>query len=95
MTTTAPAPTAGPKHAAAATAAVAVTVVAWASAFVVIRGIGDQVSPGPLALGRLATGSLTLGALLMLRGRWQAPTAHEWRLIVLCGLAGSRSTTSP
>ncbi len=86
MTTTAPAPTAGPKHAAAATAAVVVAVVAWASAFVVIRGIGDQVSPGPLALGRLAIGSLTLGALLMLRGRWQAPTAPEWRLIVLCGV---------
>ena len=40
-----------------ATAAVAFTVVAWASAFVAIRAAGQDFSPGALALGRLAIGT--------------------------------------
>jgi len=39
-------------------AAVAVTVLAWASAFVAIRGVGRDLSPGALALGRLLVGML-------------------------------------
>ena len=35
-------------------AAVIVTVVLWASAFVGIRAVGPSFSPGPLTLGRLA-----------------------------------------
>ncbi|MGY1616371.1 DMT family transporter [Geodermatophilus sp. SYSU D00691] len=66
-------------------AAVAVTVVAWASAFIGIRGVRDDLSPGALALGRLLVGTLVLGLLLARRG-WVRPTAGEWRLLVLCGV---------
>ncbi|GAA1252383.1 DMT family transporter [Pseudonocardia aurantiaca] len=68
-------------------AAVAVTVVAWASAFVAIRAVGEFYGAGPLALGRLLVGSLALGAGLLVSRRWVTPTAREWGLIALCGLA--------
>lgn len=45
--------------------AATVTVVLWASAFVVVRGIGQDYSPGALALGRLVTGSLALSAVVL------------------------------
>jgi len=68
--------------------AVAVTVLAWASAFVAIRYVGGSYDPGPLTLGRLAVGTLVLGAsLLVSRHRWVAPSRREWALIVLCGVA--------
>ena len=44
-------------------AAVAFTVVAWASAFVAIRGVRDSFDPGALALGRLLIGTVALGAV--------------------------------
>jgi drug/metabolite transporter (DMT)-like permease len=68
-------------------AAMAVTILAWASAFVVIRGVGDELDPGPLALGRLLIGSAALGSALALTGRWVPPTRREWLLVGLCGLA--------
>lgn len=68
-------------------AAMAITVVAWASAFVVIRGVGDELDPGPLALGRLLIGTAALGVALALSGRWVRPTRREWLLVGLCGLA--------
>jgi drug/metabolite transporter (DMT)-like permease len=70
-----------------ALAAVAVTVVAWASAFVAIRAVGEFYGPGELSLGRLLVGSLALGAGLLVSRRWVTPTAREWGLIALCGLA--------
>lgn len=70
-----------------ALAAVTVTVLAWASAFVAIRWVGQSFAPGPLALGRLAVGCVALGALLVARRAWVAPTRREWVLIVLCGVA--------
>lgn len=70
-----------------ALAAIAVTVVAWASAFVAIRAVGESYDAGPLALGRLLVGSLALGAGLLVSRRWVAPTAREWGLIALCGIA--------
>ncbi len=70
-----------------AVAAAGVTVVAWASAFVAIRWVGESIDPGPLALGRLLVGGLGLGGLMLLRGRWVAPTRREWVLLVVCGLA--------
>ncbi len=69
-----------------AAAAVAFTVVAWASAFVAIRAAGQDFSPGALALGRLAIGTLVLGVIMLLRRRWVAPNGREWLLIGLCGL---------
>ncbi|MGY1603671.1 DMT family transporter [Geodermatophilus sp. SYSU D00815] len=80
----APARTA-PARTAPVLAAVAVTVVAWASAFIGIRGVRDDLSPGALALGRLLIGTLVLGLLLTRRG-WVRPTAGEWRLLVVCGV---------
>ena len=68
-------------------AAVAVTVLAWASAFVAIRWVGESFDPGPLALGRLLVGAAALGGLLAARRSWVAPTRREWALLVVCGLA--------
>jgi drug/metabolite transporter (DMT)-like permease len=68
-------------------AAVAITVTAWASAFVAIRSVRDSFDPGALALGRLLIGTVALGALLLVRGAWVRPTRREWTLIVLCGVA--------
>ena len=65
--------------------AVVVTVLAWASAFVAIRGVGHDLSPGALALGRLLVGTAVLG-LLQARGRWVRPTGREWGLLVACGV---------
>jgi drug/metabolite transporter (DMT)-like permease len=65
--------------------AVGVTVLAWASAFVAIRGVGHDLSPGALALGRLLVGTAVLG-LLQARGRWVRPSRREWGLLVVCGV---------
>jgi drug/metabolite transporter (DMT)-like permease len=65
--------------------AVVVTLLAWASAFVAIRGVGDDLSPGALALGRLLVGTAVLGVLLVGRG-WVRPTGREWALIGVCGV---------
>ncbi len=68
-------------------AAVAVTVLAWASAFVGIRAVGADLSPGALALGRLLVGTAVLGLLLVAAGRpWVAPTRREWGLLAVCGI---------
>lgn len=66
--------------------AIVVTVIAWASAFVVIRGVGPYLGGGELALGRLLVGTALL-ALLLIRRPWIRPTAREWLLIVVYGLA--------
>ena len=65
--------------------AVVVTLLAWASAFVAIRGVGQDFSPGSLALGRLLIGTAVLGLLLVGRG-WVRPTGPEWALLVVCGV---------
>jgi drug/metabolite transporter (DMT)-like permease len=70
-----------------AVAAVAVTVVSWASAFVAIRAVGEFYGAGQLALGRLLVGSMALGVGLMVSRRWVTPTAREWGLIAVIGLA--------
>ncbi|MDP9219513.1 MAG: DMT family transporter [Actinomycetota bacterium] len=89
MTTPAVGPTgrvtkAGPTP--AVLAAVLVTVVAWASAFVAIRGMKDSFEPGSLALGRLLVGGLALAAVLLARRSWVRPTPREWGLLGVCGL---------
>jgi drug/metabolite transporter (DMT)-like permease len=65
--------------------AAAVTVVLWASAFVVIRNAGGHFAPGALALGRLLVASLALGAVWLLSGGgW--PTRAAWPGILGSGL---------
>jgi drug/metabolite transporter (DMT)-like permease len=70
-------------------AAVVTTLLAWASAFVAIRAVGDTFSPGPLALLRLVVGTLALTAFVALRrGRLTgAPTARSRWLIAAYGVA--------
>ncbi|HEY8718774.1 MAG TPA: DMT family transporter [Pengzhenrongella sp.] len=52
-------------------AAAGVTVVLWASAFVVIRVVGAELSPGPMALARVTVAALalTVPTVLSRRGR--------------------------
>ncbi|WP_342022594.1 DMT family transporter [Arthrobacter citreus] len=50
-------------------AAMAVTVVLWASAFVGIRSAGADYSPGALTLGRIAVGAVALMAIAAVAGR--------------------------
>lgn len=70
-----------------ALSAMAVTVLAWSSAFVVIRAVGPFFDPVALTCGRLLVGATVLGVSLGVQRRWVTPNAHEWALIVLCGLS--------
>ncbi len=64
--------------------AAAVTVAAWASAFVAIRSAGQDFSPGALALGRLLPASAVLGVIsLSQRAGW--PPRAAWPGIVATG----------
>jgi drug/metabolite transporter (DMT)-like permease len=66
-------------------AAALVTVVLWASAFVAIRHVGNDFSPGALTLGRLLVGSLVLGGVLATRSpRW--PSRAHWPRLLVCGI---------
>jgi drug/metabolite transporter (DMT)-like permease len=65
--------------------AVVFTVFAWASAFVGIRGVGEDFSPGALALGRLLVGTAVLAVLMAGRG-WVRPNRREWTLLAVCGV---------
>ncbi|PPK93778.1 drug/metabolite transporter (DMT)-like permease [Kineococcus xinjiangensis] len=67
-------------------AAVVVTVLAWASAFLAIRAVRHDFDPGALALGRLVVGALALGVVVLARRRWVRPTRREWGLVTVCGL---------
>ncbi len=65
--------------------AAAVTVVLWASAFVAIRHVGQEMSAGALTLGRLLIGSVLLGIFVFTRPRrW--PAREDWKLLLVCGL---------
>ncbi|UOE45521.1 DMT family transporter [Agromyces larvae] len=59
--------------------ATAVVLVLWASAFIAIRGIGDALSPGALALGRQLVGALALIAVAI----WRRPAMPRGRGLVL------------
>ena len=75
-------------------AAGAVTLVMWASAFVVIRHVAHDVSPGALGSGRLLVAALVVLPLVLRRG-WVRPTRREWTLLAAwAASAGSASTTS-
>jgi drug/metabolite transporter (DMT)-like permease len=66
-------------------AAVGLTVLLWASAFVAIRYADRELSPGAVALGRLLVGSLVLGLLVLIRGE-RLPGRRELPGIVVCGI---------
>lgn len=73
------------KHSAAPVIAASITLLLWASAFVVIRDIGSRVSPSGLAAGRLLVASLAIGPLVLRQG-WVRPTRREWLLLALSGV---------
>jgi drug/metabolite transporter (DMT)-like permease len=68
-----------------ALAAGLVTVTLWASAFVGIRSASHHLSPGALALGRLAIASLALG-LIVLSRREPLPGRRDLVTIALVGV---------
>jgi drug/metabolite transporter (DMT)-like permease len=68
-----------------AAAAVTVTMLLWASAFVGIRYAGADFHPGSLALGRLLVGATALGILLVARGEGLPPRA-AWPGIAVAGI---------
>jgi drug/metabolite transporter (DMT)-like permease len=67
--------------------AVGFTVLAWASAFIVIRGVAPFLDGGPLALGRLLVGTAALGILALVARRWVWPTRREWLQLAVYGVA--------
>ena len=62
-----------------------VTVVLWASAFVGIRAVAADLTPGSIALGRLLVAAISLTPLVAVRP-WVRPTRREVALIVGFGL---------
>jgi drug/metabolite transporter (DMT)-like permease len=66
--------------------AIVVTILLWASAFIVIRGTSEHFSGGALALARLVVGTIVLG-LLMIGRTWVRPTVREWVALVMYGVA--------
>src|SRR5919106_1000555 len=90
MTETTAAPDAQPARADAidwlALGAALVTVVLWASAFVGIRAVADDLSPGSFALGRLLVAAAALGIIVSIR-RPSLPTrGRDWALIAVSGV---------
>ena len=66
-------------------AAVALTLTLWASAFVAIRYLKDDFSPGSLSLGRLLIGSAALGAVAMTRPRTRM-SGRDWAAVIAVGV---------
>ncbi len=81
----APAQPVAPPSARPALIAALIAVCVWASAFVGIRYAGRELAPGPLALGRLLVGSLSLGLLVLVR---REPLVRRAGLlgVVVCGV---------
>jgi len=65
--------------------ATAVSLLLWASAFVVIRSVGRVLDPGPLAFSRLLTGTFVL-TLLALRRRKPLPRGRTLALVASYGV---------
>jgi drug/metabolite transporter (DMT)-like permease len=66
-------------------AAVVVTLMLWASAFVAIRHLGHDFSAGALSLGRLLVGSVALGAVALSRGV-PRPSRRDWLALLVIGV---------
>ena len=78
--------TVAPKLSPSVLIAIIVTLLAWSSAFIVIRGVAPHFTGGSLALARLVVGTVVL-SLLLVGHRWVRPTGREWLLIVVFGIA--------
>ena len=65
-------------------AAIATTLVLWASAFVGIRHLGHTFSPGALTVGRLFVASLALGVGVLISD-WVRPTRAQWVRLAAIG----------
>lgn len=81
-------PTAGTERWATsrAVAAAAITIILWASAFVVIRSAGTELSPGPMALGRLTVAAFVLTPLALRGARPLLPRGRTLALVIAYGL---------
>ncbi|HLW94662.1 MAG TPA: DMT family transporter [Solirubrobacteraceae bacterium] len=66
-------------------AAIAVTTLFWASAFVAIREARHHYGPGELALGRLIVAFGALSAMMAVQ-RLSIPPRREWPAIIACGV---------
>ena len=66
--------------------AIVVALLAWSSAFIVIRGVAPHFAGGSLALARLLVGTAVL-SLLVIGRQWVRPTGREWMLILAFGVA--------
>ncbi len=66
-------------------AAIATTLLLWASAFVAIRHLGHDFSAGGLSLGRLVVGSIALGIVAVSRGL-PRPSGRDWLGLVTIGV---------
>ncbi|TYL46455.1 DMT family transporter [Nocardioides sp. BGMRC 2183] len=65
--------------------AVGTTLLLWSSAFVGIRYLADDFSPGALSLGRLLVGSVALGVVALPKGL-PRPSRRQWVSIVAIGV---------
>lgn len=65
--------------------AAATTVLLWASAFVVIRSVGQVLAPGPMAFTRLLIGTVALGVLAW-RARRPLPRGRALALVAGYGV---------
>jgi drug/metabolite transporter (DMT)-like permease len=62
------------------------TVVLWASAFVGIRAVADDLSPGSFALGRLLVAAAALGIIVAIRRPGLPTRRRDWALIAVSGV---------
>ncbi|MBW3609101.1 MAG: DMT family transporter [Actinobacteria bacterium] len=69
-------------------AALSLTILLWAGAFVWIRVALEDYSVAHLTFLRLAIAAIALGALLTVRGQTKLPAARDVPAIVFLGLAG-------
>ena len=62
------------------------TVVLWASAFVGIRAVADDLSPGAFTLGRLLVAAVVLGIFVAIRRPGLPTQRRDWLLIAVSGV---------
>lgn len=63
------------------------TMVFWASSFVVIRDAGDHYSPGPMSLLRMGAAAIVLSAWMLFRRPKFPTSALTWVIMLIWGVA--------